>query len=244
MRHMSKENPAQERGTETNVSETNTPSMELIAHIQSASEHQRALLARELHDELGGLLVGAVMDLAWAEQHLSASPTELKQKLSRARHTLATAIDLKRKLIEDLRPTLLDNVGLFAALRWHIEALCKQADVGYQIEIPAEERRFLPNIPIALFRIVQESFALVITKNRTASAVFSLTINPVVLTLRIAGEPLPALSAETGRADEHSVATIEQRTAMLNGDFTFIQNPAGTTSITANFPLDHLLTAA
>src|ERR1700730_5543593 len=66
----------------------------LIAHIQGAMEHQKALLARELHDELGGLLVGAVMDLAWAEQHMSAPPAELKQKLVRARQTLAAAIDL------------------------------------------------------------------------------------------------------------------------------------------------------
>ena len=53
----------------------------LIEHIQGVMEHQKALLARDLHDELGGLLVGAVMDLAWAEQHLSAPPAELKQKL-------------------------------------------------------------------------------------------------------------------------------------------------------------------
>jgi signal transduction histidine kinase len=99
----------------------------LIEHIQGVMEHQKAMLARDLHDELGGLLVGAVMDLAWAEQHMSAPPAELKQKLVRARQTLAAAIDMKRKLIEELRPTLLDNVGLFAALRWHVEAACKRA---------------------------------------------------------------------------------------------------------------------
>ena len=80
------------------------PASALIAHIQGVMELQKAALARELHDELGGLLVGAVMDLAWAEQHMSAPPTELRQKLVRARQTLASAIDLKRKLIEDLRP--------------------------------------------------------------------------------------------------------------------------------------------
>src|ERR1700730_11303739 len=91
----------------------------LIEHIQGVMEHQKAVLARDLHDELGGLLVGAVMDLAWVEQHMSAPPAELKQTLVRARQTLAAAIDMKRKLIEELRPTLLDNVGVFAALRWH-----------------------------------------------------------------------------------------------------------------------------
>jgi signal transduction histidine kinase len=130
----------------------------LIEHIQGVMEHQKALLARDLHDELGGLLVGAVMDLAWAEQHMSAPPAELKQKLLRARQTLAAAIDMKRKLIEELRPTLLDNVGLFAALRWHVQAACKRAGIACIIDVPEDEQRFLPNVPIALFRIVQEAF--------------------------------------------------------------------------------------
>ena len=99
----------------------------LIEHIQGVMEHQKAVLARDLHDELGGLLVGAVMDLAWAEQHMSAPPAELKQKLVRARQTLAAAIDMKRKLIEELRPTLLDNVGLFAALRWYVDRFARAA---------------------------------------------------------------------------------------------------------------------
>ncbi len=67
------------------------------------------------------------MDVAWAEQHLDAPAAELQHKLLRARQTLAAAIDLKRRLIEELRPTLLDNVGLFAALRWHVEGICARA---------------------------------------------------------------------------------------------------------------------
>ena len=140
-------------------------------------EHQRALLARELHDELGGLLVGAVMDVAWAEQHLSAPPAELRQKLTRARQTLAAAIDLKRKLIEELRPTLLDNVGLFAALRWHVQSACNSAGLVVNIRVPEQERRFLPNISIALFRIVQEALAVIMARKPVAPVNFKATLD-------------------------------------------------------------------
>ena len=61
------------------------PVTALIAHIQSTAEHQRALMARELHDNLGGLLVGAAMDLAWAERHWSASPEDSAVALCRRR---------------------------------------------------------------------------------------------------------------------------------------------------------------
>jgi signal transduction histidine kinase len=210
----------------------------LIAHIQSAMEHQKALLARELHDELGGLLVGAVMDLAWAEQHLSAPPAELRQKLMRARQTLAAAIDLKRKLIEELRPTLLDNVGLFAALRWHVSAACKRAGLTCSIHVPEDERRFLPNIPIALFRIVQEALAVIVARKPVASADFSVTIDRRTLAMQIRSDAAAA-PADTGTgADTHFLEAIEQRVASLGGEFKHAYLPAGGTSITARFTLE------
>jgi signal transduction histidine kinase len=221
--------------------ETGLASSGVIEHIQSANEHQKALLARELHDELGGLLVGAVMDIAWAEQHLTASPAELKQKLLRARQTLSAAIDLKRRLIEDLRPTLLDNVGLFAALRWHVQATCKRADITCNIDLPDDEQRFLPNIPIALFRIVQEALAVILSRPHAAPAEFSVTIGSQALTIKItsAGEatapaPLPDDAA-------HSLAAIEYRTATLNGVFNYADASAGALGMTATFPLEGLL---
>ncbi|HLZ99476.1 MAG TPA: histidine kinase [Steroidobacteraceae bacterium] len=215
----------------------------LIEHIQGVMEHQKALLARDLHDELGGLLVGAVMDLAWAEQHLSAPPAELKQKLLRARQTLATAIDMKRKLIEELRPTLLDNVGLFAALRWHVQAACKRAGATCVVEVPEEERRFLPNVPIALFRIVQEALAVIVARKPVASTQFTVTVDRRSLTILFrtdaAGEPQGEESGRT--ADVHYLAAIRQRVASLRGEFHHDYIPAVGTLIAIRFPPDYVL---
>jgi signal transduction histidine kinase len=213
----------------------------LVAHIQSATEHQKAVLARELHDELGGLLVGAVMDLAWAEQHLSAPPAELKQKLVRARQTLSAAIDLKRRLIEDLRPTLLDNVGLFAALRWHVQAICKRADVPCTIRLPDDERRFLPNIPIALFRIVQETYAIIVARGHTASADFGVAINGQALVMEITTNA-PASSPTAGdELEAHALAAIAYRITALGGSFERSAIPARGAILRATFPLDSIL---
>jgi signal transduction histidine kinase len=218
------------------------PAGALIAHIQHAAEQQKSILARELHDELGGLLVGAVMDVAWAEQHADASSTELKQKLLRARQTLSAAIDLKRRLIEELRPTLLDNVGLFAALRWHIQSTCKHADLKCTIEMPEEERRFLPNIPISLFRIVQEAFALIVAKPPAASAEFKVIVNPTTLSLSMSRrhQELATLGAPSA-SDLHSLSAIKHRTELLSGDFTHTDSPPIGTNFTATFPLEKLV---
>ncbi len=212
----------------------------LIAHLQGVMEHQKALLARELHDELGGLLVGAVMDLAWAEQHNSAPPAELQQKLLRARQSLAAAIDMKRKLIEELRPTLLDNVGLFAALRWHVQAACKRAGTNCVIDVPEDERRFLPNVPIALFRIVQEALAVIVARKPVASAEFRLNVDPDVVTMMIRGDSAgaPAEEENGGNAEVHYLAAIRQRVACLKGGFQHDQTPGVGTRITVRLPAE------
>ncbi len=215
----------------------------LIAHIQGAMELQKAALARELHDELGGLLVGAVMDLAWAEQHPTAPPAELRQKLVRARQTLAAAIDMKRKLIEDLRPTLLDNVGLLAALRWHIQTACRRAGLTCEVQVPEDEPRFPPNIAITLFRIVQEALAVVLARKPVGSASLSVTLLRRTLSIVVEGKP-PAASAETDvtppppGAEVHFLAAIEQRVASLSGEFQSTYLPGGSTHISARFPLE------
>jgi signal transduction histidine kinase len=216
----------------------------LIAHIQAATEHQKALLARELHDDLGGLLVGAVMDVAWAEQHLGAPTAELQQKLMRARQTLAAAIDLNRRLIEDLRPTLLDNVGLFAALRWHVEGMCTRAGIACAIHLPADERRFAPNTPINLFRIVQETFAVIAAQERVTSAEFAVTIDQERLTMRILTASAPAATGSVNENELHAIAAIEQRTAMLGGEFKYTSLPRGGATITAIFPIKGTLSPA
>jgi len=111
------------------------------------SEREKAVLARELHDELGGLLVGARMDLSWAEQHLARDDPDMKQRLHRRAASLSAGVDLKRRIIEELRPTLLDNVGLFAALRWQLKETCGSAGLRCTEVYPDEEPKFTPRQP-------------------------------------------------------------------------------------------------
>ena len=169
----------------------------------------------------------------------------MKQKLVRARQTLAAAIDIKRKLIEELRPTLLDNVGLFAALRWHVQAACKRAGMTCTIDVPEDERRFLPNVPIALFRIVQESLAVIVARKPVAFAEFTVTVDrgdiAILIRSDAAGEPA---EEESGlNTDVHYLSAIRQRVASLKGEFHHDYIPAVGTRIAVRFPLEHTILA-
>jgi signal transduction histidine kinase len=132
-------------------------------------------------------------------------------------------------------------VGLFAALRWHVQAACTRAGLTCNIRVPDEEHRFRPNIPIALFRIVQEGLAVIVARKPTAGTEFSVTVTGGTLAIEIrSATAAPADDSKAG-TDVHYLAAIEQRVATLGGEFKSAYLPSGETRITAQFPLERTL---
>src|SRR5688572_24053129 len=100
---------------------------ELCTHLQELVEREKSELARHLHDELGGLLTAAKMDLSWLQSRVS-DPL-LQQRLTQLGNVLDEAMDLKRRVVDELRPSLLDHFGLPTALRAHVESACAKAGI-------------------------------------------------------------------------------------------------------------------
>ena len=127
-----------------------------LMHAQAQFESEKGSLVRVLHDDLGGLLVGAAMDIGWLSQQ-PHMPAQLTDKLARVSALLRAAIDLKRTLIEEIQPTLLQNVGLLATLRWLMKRTCHAAGVAYGETYPAEEISLGNATKVTLYRLIQES---------------------------------------------------------------------------------------
>ena len=178
---------------EREAEERNRELVELSTHLQSVAERERASIARELHDELGGLLVGARMDISWAEQHLAGDNEDLKQRLRRVQQSLSAGVDLKRRIIEELRPTLLDDVGLFAALRWQLKVTCGAAGLECIQSYPDEEPAFNSEAAIALFRIAQEAFTNILKHSDATTVDIALHIGVDTIAMQISdnGKGIP-----------------------------------------------------
>jgi signal transduction histidine kinase len=199
----------------------------MVDYLHGLTERNRTRVARELHDELGGLLVAVVMDIAFAEQN-SHLDDDLRQRLDRVRRTLAEAIDLKRKIIEDLRPSLLDNFGLVEALKWEI----KQAELRSQIPCsqtyPEVELAFTKEASIGVFRIVQDSLRLALDGESTGAVQIALHVCDDSLHITIAGDSKVTAAPPPGAEETlaicsilHRVHSFGGRMAVLNGDATF-----------------------
>ena len=109
------------------------------SHLQAFSELEKSVLARKLHDELGGLLTAAKMDLSWLQSRLLDSPYQ--ERLAQLGAVLDEAMELKRRVVEELRPSLLDHFGLPTALRAYVEATCEKAGLQQR-----HRRRSMPAI--------------------------------------------------------------------------------------------------
>jgi signal transduction histidine kinase len=214
--------------------------IELSTHLQSVAEREKANLARELHDELGGLLVGARMDISWAEQHLAVSDVDMKQRLNRVQQNLSAGIDLKRRIIEELRPTLLDNVGFIAALRWQLKDTCGRAGLKCTEYYPDEEPKLTSDASIALFRIAQGAFTN-ITKHAGAKSVeVALDIDDDNLILRITDDG-KGISNGSGTRGGSSMASMRHRVLALDGSFDVSRPSSGGAALIVRIPVSRAL---
>jgi len=129
---------------------------ELAQHLQTVREDERSRLARELHDELGALLTAAKLDLARIKSRLAANTTpELNERLAHLSDALNGGIALKRRIIEDLRPSSLNNLGLTAALDILLREFGERAEI--EVASRLEPVQLSPAKQLTVYRLVQEA---------------------------------------------------------------------------------------
>jgi signal transduction histidine kinase len=217
---------------------------ELSTHLQTVAEQEKSALARELHDELGGLLVAARMDVSWIEERLPSEDPEVLAHFRRVHEALQSGVDVKRRVVENLRPSLLDNLGLFPALRWQVADSCGRAGLKCIECYPKEELLLTPEASITVFRIVQEALTNILKHAQAQTVHITIeTRSPwLVVLIRDDGVGLPLARLRALRS--HGLAAMRHRAAGLGGQWQ-VRNPsAGGTEIEVRLPLERVLTVA
>ena len=232
----------QKQDLEQQVDERTRELTALSTHLQGISEQEKYALSRELHDELGGLLVAARMDLSWLQQRLPTTDPAIEQRFRRIHESLSAGVDLKRRVVEELRPTLLDNMGLFAALRWQFKETCRRAGLNCTETIPESELKFNPDAAIGVFRIAQEALTNILKHAEAKSAALVIGIEGNTFSLRVSddGKGIPAMRLQN--ITSHGLASMRHRIAALGGTWE-VRSPSsgGGTVVIALIPLHRIL---
>ncbi len=185
------------------------------------SEQHRATIADRLHDEMGGLLIAARLNVAWLEERLPTDDPLVQLHFTRLQDALLTGIDLKRRIVEELRPTLLDHIGLYSALRWHMSEACAQLD--YTEHYPDEELQLRPEAAIVVYRIVEEGLLHIIAATRPQRV--QLAVQETADALRLCLRTDAERAGSDGKAqppvvnDALELEMIRQRVLRLGGDY-------------------------
>ena len=128
----------------------------LAGYLISVREEERRHIAREIHDELGQMLTGLKMDVTWLAKRLKDDQKLLLEKTDSMSHLIDAAVQTVRKIATGLRPEVLDNMGLVAAVAWQAKEFQKRTGIRCRVKLPPETAKLDLDPSITAFRILQE----------------------------------------------------------------------------------------
>ncbi len=209
---------------------------ELANHLQQVREDERGHLARELHDELGALLTAAKLDVARLKSKVDAQAPEIAERLKHLTETLNSGIALKRRIIEDLRPSSLFNLGLTASLEILAREFEQRSNVEVDLNLEAVD---LPEqVQLTVYRMVQESLTN-IGKYANASKVLVAVHNyPTHVTVQIRDDGEGFDTAKV-HSSAHGLMGMRHRVEAAGGRLTVTSEPKEGTLVSAVLPVAH-----
>lgn len=207
---------------------------ELASHLQQVREDERGHLARELHDELGALLTAAKLDVARLKSKIDTQVPEIAERLRHLTETLNSGIALKRRIIEDLRPSSLSNLGLTAA----IEILAREYGerAGIEVETSLEPVQLPEPTQLTVYRLVQESLTNIGKYAKAQKVLVSVHSHPkhVAVQVRDDGQGFDPTSVSPS---SHGLAGMRHRVEAAGGRLTITSRPGNGALVSAILPL-------
>ncbi len=213
---------------------------ELLRKVLTVQEEERKRIARELHDETSQLLAGLVIRLE-AATSLPDAAGKIKGMLVDIKSLAVRTIDSVHKIIFDLRPSVLDDLGLLSAIRWYAENRLAEVGIKPRIEVTGEERKLPPQVEIAVFRIAQEAITNIIKHAEAQNVIIGVEFKDSALGIEVEddgkGFDVSAVSRRADKAQGLGLVGMEERVTLIGGKLNIESQPGSGTHITVEVPL-------
>lgn len=207
---------------------------ELANHLQQVREDERGHLARELHDELGALLTAAKLDVARLKSRIDMSAPEISERVQHLIEALNSGIALKRRIIEDLRPSSLANLGLITSLEILTREFAQRSNI--EVEANLEQVDLSETTQLTVYRIVQESLTNIGKYAKAKHAVVTVHNYPTYVAVQIQDDG-EGFETGTVRLNSHGLAGMRHRVEAAGGRLTVASEVGKGTTISAVIPL-------
>ncbi len=211
---------------------------ELSAQVLQAREDEKTHIARELHDELGQQLTALKMDLAWARERLASGHTEVAEKLARMNATLDSTVAATRRISADLRPLMLDDLGLAEAAEWLVEDFAQRTGIACDLELedPEAVSALGSLTATALYRMLQESLTNAARHSQAEHVHVELRIEAGHVVLRVEDDGRGITDEDRKKARSFGLKGLRERAHYLGGTAEIAPAPHGGTRVSVHVP--------
>jgi signal transduction histidine kinase len=207
----------------------------LAARLEAAREAERARIAREIHDELGQALTALKIDVLWLKKRVPESP-ELAHKL----HDMTAIIDSTTQSIQrvaaELRPSVLDELGLRAAIEWETREFAARTGIECRVELPEGQPALDASRATAVFRIFQEALTNVARHAAATHVIVRLGMTPKALELTVQDNGRGIREGALHDSRSLGLLGMRERAGNFNGNVTIAGNPGAGTTLTLTMP--------
>ncbi|NDP41590.1 MAG: PAS domain S-box protein [Aromatoleum sp.] len=215
---------------------------EMGAAAHAAREQEMSRLARELHDELAQSLTALQMDVAWCKERVPDGQPATVAKLARMETLLDETVAATRRIAADLRPLMLDDLGLVPAVEWLVESFTQRNGIPCELAVSSAELELPSAHATAVFRIVQESLANVGKHARASRVTIAIERNASELTLSVRDNGGGFSSQHPRKPNSYGLLGLRERASLLGGEVTITSAPGQGTHVEVRLPVAPLAT--
>ncbi|MFI5156489.1 MAG: PAS domain S-box protein, partial [Chitinophagales bacterium] len=228
---------SERKNSEEELKQMNEQLRNLSAHLQHIREEERKAMAREIHDELGQQLTGLKMDVSWLKKKWKKEDEKIFDRLNDMGNLIDQSVKTVRRISSELRPSILDDLGLVDAMEWESVEFEKRFLIHTKFLSEVAELNAPSNISTALFRIYQESLTNVARHAKANHVSATLEQDEEKLTLTIDDDGQGFDFKEIATKKTFGLMGIKERTEMLGGRYSILSEPGKGTSITVSIPM-------
>jgi len=211
---------------------------ELSAQVLEAREDEKTRIARELHDELGQLLTALKMDLAWLRERLDGGSAELAEKAQQMDHMLDQTVGSVRRISADLRPLMLDDLGLADAAQWLVDDFAKRSGVECRLYLAEDDALDAVERAAAttVYRALQESLTNIARHAGARQAWVMLGLNDGAVELEVEDDGHGITPEDLGKARSLGLKGMRERARYLGGSVEVSRAPRGGARVRLSVP--------
>ncbi len=209
---------------------------ELTTRLHTVREQERAAISREMHDELGQVLTGLKIEISLLGRQIQPTQPELLPRITDMAELVDSSMRTIRDLATELRPSVLDTLGLAAAIEWQAEAFQNRTGIQCQVTAQVANANLGDDLATAVFRIFQESLTNVARHSEATEVNVTLEQEKGWLSMKIRDNGIGIFESDLNKSKTLGILGMRERALPLGGSVSISNSPAGGTIVSLKFP--------